>query len=387
MAAVNIIEREPVSGALGVSGAGIISTCLDTTAHPLSFTPVGIISPAGALQYIAFSNDYDTDGILYVGDSAGGVFRVSALGVEQLDLTVAPANFVAAATGIACTADGTLYVSGMGAQVDNDGDLAFNEDWIDGVDNDADGLIDEDPADNGAVWRTMNPTESPVIPGFEPQWVALSWGLLPSAQLGGIPLALPPVTAVTGLETISGSNVLFSVNVGNDLVGLPAAPALVVKHTLAEFTDTLVTTVPTLVSPASGSTNVGTMEQISGDIPRVRVEFEWAAVAGAHTYTLQVDTDPMFHNAIAVPLPGYTENVNIIAPETTYTSRLRLLPEEKYYWRVQVAQWITTAGTSPWSAVWSLKTPPGTAGIAPEILGPEHGQQNVGIEDPCFTWG
>jgi hypothetical protein len=49
-------------------------------------------------------------------------------------------------------------------QVDNDGNGLVNEDWIDGVDNDADLAIDEDPAGNGAVWRIMN-AKDPVIPG------------------------------------------------------------------------------------------------------------------------------------------------------------------------------------------------------------------------------
>jgi hypothetical protein len=31
--------------------------------------------------------------------------------------------------------------------LDNDGDLFENEDWVDGVDNDGDGVVDEDPED------------------------------------------------------------------------------------------------------------------------------------------------------------------------------------------------------------------------------------------------
>ena len=340
-----IIEQEPSTGALAVSGfGGVIALCSDTTTHPLSFLPIGIAPGTGALQLLAFSNEYDSDGLLYAADSGvgatGGVWTIAALAADQLDLNWGPiagglagSSVTTAATGIAVTGDGTLYVAD-GTAVPTVGVSA------------------------PGVARTMNPTEF-VIPGVEPQWVALIWGLSAGATL-------------MGLETVSGSNVLFSIDTTTVMV------TAMIPNTLVMFTDTLVAVGVTLVAPSDGS--IAGVIEATLPMQFARVDFEWNDVADTHQYNIQVDTDSMFHNPWI--------NAVVTAPDTTWISRLVLDPNTKFYWRVRVQQFITVAGASPWSAAWSFTTPAGEAvENVPVIQSPVNGQQDVGIENPCFTWG
>jgi hypothetical protein len=90
---------------------------------------------------------------------------------------------------------------------------------------------------------------------------------------------------------------------------------------------------PILLSPADGT----------GGVLPLATTLTWNPSARAVTYRLQVSTSPLF------TAPVYD------APGLTGTSQLAvgLLPFSTYYWRVNATN---SAGTSPWSLVWSFST-------------------------------
>lgn len=99
------------------------------------------------------------------------------------------------------------------------------------------------------------------------------------------------------------------------------------------FTTTSVTppTAPTLVAPTDGSSGVS-----------VDPDLKWRSVRGASSYQLQVSTNRNF----ASPL------LDLGLSDTSQTMA-GLIPNQRYYWRVNAAN---SAGTSPWSAIWGFTT-------------------------------
>ncbi|MCI0728700.1 MAG: M36 family metallopeptidase, partial [Chloroflexi bacterium] len=92
---------------------------------------------------------------------------------------------------------------------------------------------------------------------------------------------------------------------------------------------------PTLTSPANGATNVPIMPT-----------FTWSAVAGASSYTLDVDDDPGFGTI------DYTATVS----GTSHTTTTALANDTTYYWRVTS---YNVCGTGAASATFSFTTEAG----------------------------
>lgn len=129
---------------IGLGSADTIT--FDGTLFADDTTPAPITLTVGTLPDLSGSGDTVTGSGRGVGVSGGGFdcFRVSGTGNAISGLK--------AITG--CGEAVTLAGSGNtvgGANVDNDADLAFNEDPLDGTDNDGDTATDEDPAEGGNV--------------------------------------------------------------------------------------------------------------------------------------------------------------------------------------------------------------------------------------------
>lgn len=75
--------------------------------------------------------------------------------------------------------------------------------------------------------------------------------------------------------------------------------------------------------------------------------FEWNAIPGAASYTLQVSTSPAF-STLAI-------NKTIYAPAVSYTHTMNLLANTLYYWRVRANG---TYGPGFWSSVFTFTTGP-----------------------------
>jgi hypothetical protein len=107
----------------------------------------------------------------------------------------------------------------------------------------------------------------------------------------------------------------------------------------------------------SASTQVSPADASSG-IP-VLPSLKWNASSGAASYTLQVSSNSSFSSFIY--------NQGGLASTTQQVSGLN--PITLYYWRVSAAN---SAGTSPWSSVWSFTTS-GPSPVAPFLSSPASG--------------
>lgn len=108
---------------------------------------------------------------------------------------------------------------------------------------------------------------------------------------------------------------------------------------------------PELVSPADGTTDA-----------ELNLTFNWDVTKDARSYGFQLSSTPDFTN---------TEN-NSSGIEELSLSVDNLMPDTKYYWRVNAKN---TSGISPWSEVWEFTTQ--SVGI-PTLLAPAN---NLVIND------
>lgn len=107
------------------------------------------------------------------------------------------------------------------------------------------------------------------------------------------------------------------------------------------------TTPPSLVTPVNNSVNVSLNPTLT-----------WSSTLGADSYTLQVSTTSNF-NSIVYQMSGITQN---------YAQVPSLLPNTKYYWRVNASNSTTTTG---WSEIWNFTTLPNVPG-APTLISPQN---------------
>ncbi len=120
--------------------------------------------------------------------------------------------------------------------------------------------------------------------------------------------------------------------------------------------------VPSLTSPANGSTNLPLSDTLS-----------WSASQNATRYQVEVSTSASFSSTI------------INDSTVTSTSRITgaLSGSTTYYWRVQASN---TAGASGWSSAWSFTTlTPLTAPSVPSLTSPANGSTNLPLSD-TLSW-
>jgi hypothetical protein len=155
---------------------------------------------------------------------------------------------------------------------------------------------------------------------------------------------------------------------GNKLWGLDDG-----YNALWSYTDTLVSLVPTLSSPANGA-KIGT-NALSGNV--YTVSFTWPNDTGVTAYQYQVYTDadctqPYIAATTAAVISG--------TATTTALSAVGFNPGSTYYWRIRAS----TPLTSAWSAAFKFTTD--TAGlIVPTLVAPVNGS-SITNTTPAFTW-
>ena len=115
---------------------------------------------------------------------------------------------------------------------------------------------------------------------------------------------------------------------------------------------------PTLTSPADAATGVSTTPTL-----------EWAAVSGADTYTVDLDTDPAFNSIDQTQMSA-----------STSFSPAALAAGTQYHWRVRATNTGGVSGYSSRSFTTSF-VPPG----APTLTSPADGASDVPLT-PTLTW-
>jgi hypothetical protein len=130
---------------------------------------------------------------------------------------------------------------------------------------------------------------------------------------------------------------------------------------------------PTLLSPANGTVTDGSTYPPLG-IPL----FEWAAVAGATRYEIEIDDDANFTDAPRIIIDG---DLTFYAP-----ARLNYLAgggkDGTYYWHVRT---VVGGDVGAWSATWSFSKQWAAASI-PTLLAPDDFATIEFFEDPIFSW-
>ncbi len=121
---------------------------------------------------------------------------------------------------------------------------------------------------------------------------------------------------------------------------------------------------PTLVTPTYNSTNVP-----------ISTSFTWGAVTNATGYLIEYGTDPLFiiKTAGIVTTPSYT-------PATS------LMPNTKYYWRVQAIDLGMPATFQNGVASTSYSFTTGKDVTAPALTAPANGAIGVNATTLVFTW-
>ncbi|WP_157370291.1 fibronectin type III domain-containing protein [Aquiflexum balticum] len=121
-------------------------------------------------------------------------------------------------------------------------------------------------------------------------------------------------------------------------------------------------TTPELVSPIQSAT-----------VNATNVAFEWKAVNTAEKYQIQVSKFSNFSQEIVVNNNGVTGNkINIATLE----------PDQVYFWRVRA---INASGSSPYSAVWLVKTEPLPPLASPLLVSPAN-RIMVDTTSIAFVW-
>lgn len=302
-----------------------------STDDGLTFEQLGSGPGASEPVVVAFDADYDTNSIIYAGvygTSSEGIYRW-----EVGDSTSWEEIFDYCDTGdpeiakLWSADDGTLYA------------VDYN---------------------NGVVWRSVNPTASPVDVDCDDPWDAT-----PAFEPMGWNLDDGNGEQWWRLEVVAGSNIVFAV--GEDCDGYPAVWV---------FEDTMSGGV-TLVSPACGTTS-GYIMEAGYWYGKARVMLAWEDLVPAEEYQFQVALDEDFRTLV-----NPTLMIGVGADEYTDGTMVEVyLPlGTTFYWRVR-AYWPLY---SQWSETCSLTTPLGPGAARPILESPASGQQDVALS-PVLEW-
>jgi hypothetical protein len=139
---------------------------------------------------------------------------------------------------------------------------------------------------------------------------------------------------------------------------------------LVSVTPVYALSAPSLVAPANGLTTT-----IVNAPPLGIPQFQWAAVAGATKYRIQVSNTSSFTSRI----------VDITTPYTVYTpSNGNNFSDGIWYWRVRVE---TPAPVSAYSSIWSFTKQWASLGNAPTLNSPDDSAALDFYDPPIFSWG
>jgi hypothetical protein len=186
---------------------------------------------------------------------------------------------------------------------------------------------------DGGMERCLNPGYS-LGPGFE----TVVRGLEDGAKLSGLRLC---------------DNRIWAIDTANNMV--------------ITFSDSL--TAPVILNtPVDGDGGIGTII----DYNVSDVSLDWEALSGATNYQWQLDYDESL-SAEVVSFEGETEVSSVRLPELELATT--------YHWRIRAIEPVH----SPWSDKWSFTTSLGTETIAPLLITPEAGANNVALT-PIFQW-
>jgi predicted phage tail protein len=121
-------------------------------------------------------------------------------------------------------------------------------------------------------------------------------------------------------------------------------------------------TAPKLTSPTNNSTGLPTNPKLY-----------WSAVSNAETYEVEVSKNPDFSSLVV-------NNNSLTTNEFTVSG---LQQDTSYYWRVRA---INSAGTSPYSIVWTFRTiKPVLIPAVPSLLSPTNGAKDLSVS-PRLQW-
>lgn len=124
----------------------------------------------------------------------------------------------------------------------------------------------------------------------------------------------------------------------------------------------IVPAIPQLLSPADKSTGIATT-----------IKLTWAAISNADSYGLEVSKNPDFSSLVV-------NNNSITTNEFTVSG---LEQDTPYYWRVRATN---SAGTSPYSTVWTFRTiKPVLIPAVPSLLSPSNGAKDLSVS-PSLQW-
>lgn len=124
----------------------------------------------------------------------------------------------------------------------------------------------------------------------------------------------------------------------------------------------IVPAIPQLSSPADKSTGIATT-----------IKLTWAAISNADSYSLEVSKNPDFSSLVL-------NNNSLTTNEFTISG---LEQDTPYYWRVRATN---SAGTSPYSTVWTFRTiKPVLLPAVPSLLSPSNGAKDLSVS-PSLQW-
>jgi len=300
-----------------------------------TWTKITEKTPSTGNRHIAFDAYFETNGIIYVADDAGGIYRWS-LGKSQSWDDLSPPNH--SFYGIASGSRGTLY-----------GAYSLPESGID---------------------RALYPRSG--IPKPSVYWDSLTTGLSSNVQFSIEPNSI----------TISQSS-LWAIDArdydpAND------------EGCLWAFADTLARAGPRLIEPNHG-TALG-CDPVSGR--NLDVDLMWEQLSLAEAYEIEIAKDAAFSLRITEAEPvtsPYYEPAIITSP--AFRIAPGLLPEANatYYWRVRVRQAATgQVIRSLWSEEGSFSIKAGFRVVSPYIgaqaLKPSHGASDTPVSSIAFSW-
>jgi uncharacterized protein YjdB len=141
--------------------------------------------------------------------------------------------------------------------------------------------------------------------------------------------------------------------------GIKGTP-LSIQFSIAE--KILAPAIPTLSSPADNTTGLETS-----------INLTWNPVPNAETYTIELSKNPDFSSLVV-------NNNSLKTNEFTVSG---LQEETSYYWRVKATN---SAGSSPYSSVWTLRTvKPIVVPAVPTLLSPSNGAKDLSLS-PSLQW-